>query len=109
MCVYLLADCRKLEVETNLSVHSSKVLQKQLEVQLESTMKQLRLMEQETSKAKSELLSLRDENLKFQRMIMDLETEKEKLSVSIQSIFEKSSNGNLFSQKINIVAFTLLG
>ena len=71
-----------MEEETNFTVDSSKAIQKQLEIQLESLQKHLHLIEKENSNLKSEMLPLRETNLKLQKNIMDLESELDRISVS---------------------------
>lgn len=79
---------RKMEEKTNLSVEVSRGLQKQLEIQLESTSKQLRLMEEETRNLKHELLHLNDANTKLQKKILEIESQKHDSLVGVKSSFK---------------------
>lgn len=59
----VLSFIKRLEEETNLSVESSKAVQKQLESQLESITKQLELVEKLKNDAERELCAVRDKNV----------------------------------------------
>ncbi len=63
-------------------MESSKVLQQQLEIQLESTKKQLHLMQKEVANVKSQAHTLHEENLQLRREILSHESHKDKLLVS---------------------------
>lgn len=60
----LLSFIKRLEEETNLSVESAKAVQRQLESQLESALKQLQLMEKQKSEVERDLATLRDQNVR---------------------------------------------
>lgn len=79
----------RLEEETNYTVESSRAVQKQLEIQLESTQKHLQLMEKEMSCIKSESLSLRDANLKLKKTVAELESLKDRLTASLEEKTKK--------------------
>jgi chromosome segregation ATPase len=57
-------------------------VQNQLKIQLESLQERLHLVEEEKSNLKSEILPLRETNLKLQKSVMELESETDQLSVS---------------------------
>lgn len=58
---------RKLEEETNLNVESAKAVQRQLESQLESTLKQLELIEKQKDDAEQKLIISKDKNVRINR------------------------------------------
>ncbi|XP_065213055.1 myosin-2 heavy chain, non muscle-like [Planococcus citri] len=90
----VLSFVKRLEEETRLSVESARAVQRQLESQLESTLKQLELTEKQKNDFERELLIMKDTNASVEEQLAYKESRishLEQLVANVQKQVESSS------------------